>query len=607
MAPLIPCVKTATSYPVFAADFDPSDDRLLLVGGGGGEGRSGVSNKLTLLATSSPTSLTKLAELELSSQEDAVTSLSIEKLEGKSSPRGDRSARAWAGINSSTESQQAGTNEHLRSFDLRYPAPALYENIAVAGASEKDGKARITPEARESLFTPSTAARKETYQRVLRVASSSRENSVHRIAAVATGLAPEGEIVVFDPQRPAGEKERGRINLGKGEEGNDVDITPTDSGYQVAYCTDFDVSLYSFNARKEPMKPLSSTKSNPRCIYSTPFPDVFTAGTPRPKFRSLRFLTPSLVLLLSNRASRAGSELSVLRFGDGLGEIVRTTRLHRSLKAAVSLDVSVLSRDGDEDKQFVIAVAGQDISIELLILDYSPRAEISKLRPYTVLREVHPLQITKVVFSHSSTGALARNVPDTLQHLRLASVSMGNTVVVHTLPLVKTVNKRAVLVAPSARKPYYLAFSVMITILLALLMQSYFELHSQSPRRFQVADLLSPQVRNMLGPAYPPPSAEFPVPSPTPPRLRDLVHEGREQAKILLVQDTEEGLATEMHHPEVVESQGKRWDELKEHEKEYWRDKLSSAGHWVAHEGETVLKGIFFSEVAGLAAQAARG
>ena len=34
------------SYPIYAADFDPHDDGFLLVGGGGGEGHSGVDNMI---------------------------------------------------------------------------------------------------------------------------------------------------------------------------------------------------------------------------------------------------------------------------------------------------------------------------------------------------------------------------------------------------------------------------------------------------------------------------------------------------------------------------------------------------------------------------------
>lgn len=47
MAPSqIPCAKITLTYPLYAADFDPQNSDFLLVGGGGGEGRSGVGNKI---------------------------------------------------------------------------------------------------------------------------------------------------------------------------------------------------------------------------------------------------------------------------------------------------------------------------------------------------------------------------------------------------------------------------------------------------------------------------------------------------------------------------------------------------------------------------------
>ena len=46
MAPTVADARIKLSYPLFAADFDPEDDKFLLVGGGGGEGRSGVGNKI---------------------------------------------------------------------------------------------------------------------------------------------------------------------------------------------------------------------------------------------------------------------------------------------------------------------------------------------------------------------------------------------------------------------------------------------------------------------------------------------------------------------------------------------------------------------------------
>ena len=38
--------KVTLSCPIYAADFDPGNNGFLLVGGGGGEGRSGVGNKI---------------------------------------------------------------------------------------------------------------------------------------------------------------------------------------------------------------------------------------------------------------------------------------------------------------------------------------------------------------------------------------------------------------------------------------------------------------------------------------------------------------------------------------------------------------------------------
>ena len=38
--------KITLSYPVYAADFDPYGRGYLVTGGGGGEGRSGVGNKI---------------------------------------------------------------------------------------------------------------------------------------------------------------------------------------------------------------------------------------------------------------------------------------------------------------------------------------------------------------------------------------------------------------------------------------------------------------------------------------------------------------------------------------------------------------------------------
>lgn len=46
MAPSFPRASIELEYPLFAVQFDPEDANRLVVGGGGGAGRSGVSNKI---------------------------------------------------------------------------------------------------------------------------------------------------------------------------------------------------------------------------------------------------------------------------------------------------------------------------------------------------------------------------------------------------------------------------------------------------------------------------------------------------------------------------------------------------------------------------------
>lgn len=46
MAPPFPQASITLDCPLFDVDFDPQDANRLVVGGGGGAGRSGVANKL---------------------------------------------------------------------------------------------------------------------------------------------------------------------------------------------------------------------------------------------------------------------------------------------------------------------------------------------------------------------------------------------------------------------------------------------------------------------------------------------------------------------------------------------------------------------------------
>lgn len=51
MAPANSYAKTTLPFPIFAAEFDPYSRGYLVVGGGGGEGRSGVPNQIVSITS----------------------------------------------------------------------------------------------------------------------------------------------------------------------------------------------------------------------------------------------------------------------------------------------------------------------------------------------------------------------------------------------------------------------------------------------------------------------------------------------------------------------------------------------------------------------------
>jgi hypothetical protein len=103
-------------------------------------------------------------------------------------------------------------------------------------------------------------------------------------------------------------------------------------------------------------------------------------------------------------------------------------------------------------------------------------------------------------------------------------------------------------------------------------------------------------------------------------RIRDLLnlhsqteHEGAPEKALVIHGDPETGsaLSAEVHEgaEDVVKkhAEAKRWEELSHEERKRWRDGLADAGMWAVEEGETILKGIFFSQAGALVGQVAHG
>ncbi|KAL9119445.1 MAG: hypothetical protein Q9187_004006, partial [Circinaria calcarea] len=509
MSPPVASAKLTLSCPLYAADFDPQNNGFLIVGGGGGEGRSGVGNKISLINTSRKHELSEVVEINLSRDEDSVTSLAIAK-------SSDISASVFAGINSSTAEQQAGRNEHLRSFRINYPPK---RDRGTEGLKTLEGEAIESAPAtqalgRVALFTPSSAAKKETYQRVLRLSSLIKDGNP-RLGVIATGLAPAGEIVVFNAERDTPDQKdvRGRIQLAKGQEASDVDIIDTENEvYRVAYCTDYEVYLYDIPANSQ------ETSREPRFLHETPFPDVFAASKGRPKFRSLRFLNPTLILLVQNQMNRTGVELLLLDISQtpSLANVILRKRLHKGIKSATSLSTAVLSPPTPtQNTQHVIAVAGQDISLTVLSLEHPPSRSASanlKFRTHILLRNVHPLQMSALAFSKFILPSVPTLAPP--QYFKLASTSIGNTVVVHTFPLrpyppssktQKSVT-RYVLTLPSAGETAQMGFSVLVSVIVvaifAFLMQAFIEIRGGTPEYLGAKSWLTQRVHDYIALPY---------------------------------------------------------------------------------------------------------
>ena len=463
-------------------------------------------NLVQALLNTSKHGIAETTEIQLSRDEDSVTSMAVANAS-------EDSVVTLAGINSSMAEQKRDNNQHLRSFKLDLPGKGR-GNVETATATAESNML-----SRASLFrTKGAKAGSDTYQRVVRLSPWRGDGAkTPRVAAITTGLAPSGEIVFLQATaKPTESDVIGRIQLGDKEEAEDVDIIDLEGGkkdgkFRVAYTNGIDVFTCQIS---------SATRANASpevsCVYTTPLPD---GGRSRPKFRTLRFLSPTSLLLLQNAPGRNGSELVVLDLPSPdekekkPATILRRKKLRRTIKIGLGLDVCNLGFSPEtQQQQTIIAVTGSDQSIEVLTLEYDPRKGYGKIQPYTSLHDVHPFSMTKICFSTFTPPAHPITPEIGPQYVKLASVSMGNTVVVHTLPLspfpATSRTPRYVLAIP---EPWtnLLSFTAVLAILVvAILLQGVMEIRGGSPSYLGVSEWLPPHLRDIVaGPAVtlPPP------------------------------------------------------------------------------------------------------
>jgi hypothetical protein len=546
----------------------------------------------SLLDTSRRNEIRHVVDVDLSSGEDSVTSLAIARST-------DTSVTVVAGINSSQAAQNDGVNEHCRTLLIQREA---------GGKTEAIGK--------RSFFKPSSATKKESYQRITRIARRKENAGEPQVAAIASGLAPEGEIVIFNPETS---EELARINL-KEKEAADLDISLGEdgiSGYLLAFCTDSAAFVQQISNKK------AGLTDEPAMIYEAPLAD---SGTVRPKNKLLRFIYGGRhVLLVQNQA--AGTELLVIKLSasEGIsGDVILQKRLS-TVSKAVSLAVCPLSKSAAGDYQTVIAVAGNAGSIELLSLNYSPSKGLSRFLPFVALKAVHSAPTTALAFSNFVEPAMPVTGEAKPQSLRLASTSAGGDIVIHTLPLqpypAKSKNPSYVLASPGksdvAQAVFSVSMAAVVIAIVAFLLQAFSEIRGAVPPTLGAADWLSPQLKQLIHRPYtvgnnPITSSDVPVVATVKQKLHEIVaeHASAETPKAIVVRDEGNGeLSTEVRHDtEIVHEETlRKWEDLHEHEKEGWKQKLSDAGHWTASQGDNVLEGILFSELAGVVGEMVGG
>lgn len=597
-------------------------------------------------------------DIDLSRDEDSVTSLAYAQST-------EQWATAFAGINSSTAEQQRGKNEHLRSFLLVYPPRRK--------AGDGEGLEKETPIEYErgtqalgkvSLFTPSAAKTKETFQRVIRL-SKKKNNNGPRLGAVATGLAPIGEIVFFaaDTSRPGPNHIKGRVKLEEKQEAADVDIIDLEGEdgrqegqFRVAYCTDYEVYITDVDYSKED----NGTQHTIRNIHGTPHPDASASNKARPKFRCLRFLTPTLLLVLQNKVGGKGAELLLLEIS---GAVTLRRSLHKKIKSATAMSVALLpTASYSQLDQHAIAVAGADTSITILTIDRftsSPYGRV-KFRSHSFLPSVHPTSITSLTLSTFNPPGTPWNTTPP-QYLKLASTSIANTCVVHTLPLTphpspppKDQPAHYLLRAPVRSSVTQNAISTIVALLAiaigAFFLQAFTEIRGGTPEYLGAKAWLSKPIHDWIARPYmfedgylsaasshasitsEAVKTSLSAASEAAQTPLDVLHSAtaKAQQKLglrYLLQRRDLGTDTSDHgndgtdivvtHSPAIEGRetvlsaelgtsnqeggehrAKRWEELKEHEKEVWKKRLVDAGEWTVAEGEAVLKGVFFSGLA---------
>jgi hypothetical protein len=574
-----------------------------------------------VLDTSKSTELVEVGEADLSKDEDNVTSLAV----------GQRKARAtlvYAGVNSSPQDLGKGKNTHFRVFGIEPSAGSKEKGKGKGKAvvEEKSAAYKVAEMGRSTLFQSNE---KDIYQRIIRLSKPYPHQP--QLGAVCTGLAKTmSEIVLFDTSAVAPPNSRGGVQSTR--EAVDVDFIQTgDNEYLFAYCDVHDVYVKKITSKTD--------ADEPELVYSTPASRA--AERPAvPSFRAMRWLTKDLLLMLTNIHSDGGVVLQILRLpagGKGECRIAQSLRLPGRITKATGMAVANLTppltpSSPQDYTQFVIAIAGRDISLSLFKVDLQVEGKISlvtKIKAFKTFKNAHPMQITSLAFSNfvPPTHPVTASTPP--QYLKLASVGVSNTVVVHTFPLFpvplsvkrgQSKTPRYVVALPSTKAVFggTAILSIIGVLIAAIFIQGILEIRGGVPVYLNARNHLPVIWQEALGrpyefpPGYSTLTSSIPHPSGSsedeyeedsgsalrlPPFFAKLKQGSSEGVYVL--EEGPGGVRVAMHDVKKGPHGGVKWEGLSKEQKEKWKGKLKDAGHWAEGMGETVLKGVVFGEIAG--------
>ncbi|KAM4057121.1 guanine nucleotide exchange factor-like protein [Hirsutella rhossiliensis] len=606
MAPPFPCATIELDYPLYALDFDPEDARRLVVGGGGGAGRSGVGNKITALEAPAHDELRVAGDIELSRDEDSVMSLAVGGQRGKST-------RVLAGVNSSPADLAKGTNHHLRVLAIDSNQSRTRSSPS---AKNSDARVKVAELSRTALFAN---PHPDTYQRLLRIAGP--------VGAAASAMGSEPQIAVFETAGGAAARPKMRGLMELPADAEDLDIVQKgEDEFQLAFCYKHELHVVD----------IGKQNSDPELIFTMP-----DDHGRRPVFRSIRYLSPDFILAAANLPGRTGVLIQGFRLpspGHEKARIAVTARIPRKI-AATALAVANLSPPSPSwgtpgNTQFVVAVAGHDSSISLYTLEHRPSTVLNlliDLHPLCTLVDVHgAANITGLAFSRFVTPKTHARA----QFVKLASTSLQKTVAVHSIPLKKHVdgaprNKKGpprpvrYVVAMRSRKPSSRPIVIalaLIVLVMGIVGQAVMEAYGRSQPALFAPTFLSSWHGTLRSPKLEPLSSPAGILDnvlvsrlmgggggdavKTPPAA------GETMVLFEAPQSESERPGAQIQvgvHDSAVHGPARTWDELGAEQKRIWQERLREAGAWSQGMGESVFKGILFGEIAGAIGRAMEG